>query len=189
MIHSTAEVAVTALVGEGTMIWHQAQVREDARIGAHCIVGKGVYIDLGVRVGDRVKIQNYACLYHGAVVEDGVFIGPHACLTNDRLPRAVTASGALKRNADWEEAGVLVRQGASVGAGAVVLPGVVVGRFALIGAGGVVTRDVPDHGLVIGNPAKLIGYVCRCGERLRQHGEGMVCPVCGEMYEGLGGQQ
>ncbi|MBC7261424.1 MAG: N-acetyltransferase, partial [Chloroflexi bacterium] len=165
-IHPTAEVSPQAYIGAGTKIWHQAQVREGARIGQSCIIGKGVYIDFDVVIGNRVKIQNGASIYHGVTIEDGVFIGPHACLTNDKLPRAITPEGQLKRDTDWEVGKILIQYGASIGAGAIILPGVTVGRFAMVGAGAVVTKDVVAHGLVIGNPARLVGFVCQCGHRL-----------------------
>jgi UDP-2-acetamido-3-amino-2,3-dideoxy-glucuronate N-acetyltransferase len=183
-IHPTAEVSPQAEIGPATRIWHQAQVREGARVGSQCIVGKGVYIDQGVQIGSNVKIQNYALIYHGVTVEDGVFIGPHVCLTNDKLPRAITPDGALKTDDDWQVSLILVRSGASLGAGAIVLPGVTIGRFAMVAAGAVVTRDVPDHGLVFGQPARLAGYVCRCGRRLDRPDDGAFwCPVCQERYD------
>ncbi len=187
MIHPTAEVSPQAEVGQGTRIWHQAQVREGARIGRDCIIGKSVYIDFDVVIGNRVKIQNGASIYHGVTLEDGVFIGPHACLTNDKIPRAITPSGELKSGADWEVGRIRVKYGASIGAGAIVLPGVTVGRFAMVAAGAVVTRDVPDHGLVMGSPARLKGFVCRCGRRLvveRESPTGfeMRCQVCQVTY-------
>jgi acetyltransferase-like isoleucine patch superfamily enzyme len=188
MIHPSAEVSPEAQIGEGTKIWHQAQVREGAKVGRNCIIGKGVYIDFDVVIGDNVKIQNYASIYHGATIEDGVFIGPYACLTNDKIPRAITPDGKLKGDADWEVRKILVKYGASVGAGAVILPNVVIGCFAMVGAGAVVTRDVPDHGLVVGNPARLVGYVCKCGRKLveREGGRGervLWCQVCGFEYK------
>ena len=183
IVHPTAEVASTARIGEGTRIWHQAQVREGATIGRNCIVGKGVYVDFDVVIGDNVKIQNGAQLYHGATLEDGVFIGPLACLTNDRFPRAITPDGRLKAADDWEVGPILVRRGASIGAGAIVLPGVDVGEFAMVGAGAVVTKDVPRHALVYGSPAHWQGYVCRCGRRLIQlEGNEWRCHVCDESY-------
>ena len=194
MIHPTAEVSPKAQIGEGTRIWHHAQVREGAKIGRNCIIGKNVYIDFDVTIGDNVKIQNNASVYHGATVEDGVFIGPHACLTNDKIPRAITPTGQLKGSQDWEVGRILVKYGASIGAGAVILPNVTIGRFAMVGAGAVVTRDVPDHGLVVGNPARLVGYVCRCGRRLQPQGVKdrkmrMMCDVCNEEYEFLQEEQ
>lgn len=165
-IHETADVSPRAQIGQDTLIWHQAQVREGAAIGEHCIIGKGVYIDSDVVIGSRVKIQNYACVYHGARVEDGVFIGPHVCITNDKYPRAITPDGKLKTATDWEVGRTLIREGASLGAMSVILPGVIIGRFAMVGAGSVVTLDVPDQGLAMGNPACLKGFVCPCGRRL-----------------------
>ena len=181
-IHPTAEVSPQARIGAGTRIWHHAQVREGASIGRECILGKNVYIDRDVVIGDRVKIQNNASVYHGVTLEDGVFVGPHACLTNDRYPRAITPDGRLKTDEDWEVMPIRVCQGASIGAGAILLPGITVGPFAVIGAGAVVTRDVPAQGLVVGNPARLVGYVCRCGRPLRRQGTDHVCPACGATY-------
>jgi acetyltransferase-like isoleucine patch superfamily enzyme len=186
-IHPTAEVSPHAEIGAGTRIWHHAQVREGARLGSGCIVGKGVYIDSDVEIGNNVKIQNYALVYHGTAVEDGVFVGPHACLTNDKLPRAITPAGALRGADDWQFGRILVRYGASVGAGAIVLPGVVIGRFAMVGAGAVVTGDVADFGLVVGQPARLVGHVCRCGLRLTNTTDGILwCAACQERYDPKG---
>ena len=185
-VHPSAEVSPLATVGEGTQIWHQAQVRERARIGRECILGKGVYVDFDVVVGDRCKLQNGALLYHGAELADGVFVGPGAILTNDLLPRAITPDGALKSDADWQVGRIAVGYGASLGAGCVVLPDVTIGRFAMIGAGAVVTRSVPDHGLVRGNPARLAGYVCACGQRLAENDPdrgAFHCPACGREYQ------
>ena len=180
-IHPTAEVSARATLGPGTRVWHQAQVREGAVLGRNCIVGKGVYVDFDVRIGDNVKIQNYACVYHGTTLEDGVFVGPHAVFTNDRLPRAINPDGSLKGDADWQVGRILVREGASIGAGAVIVAGVAIGRFAMVGAGAVVTKDVPDYGLVYGSPARLMGYVCPCGHRLRNAGPNLwLCTGCGK---------
>ena len=182
-IHPTADVSSQAVIGPGSRIWHQAQVREDAHLGANCIVGKGAYIDLGVVIGDNVKIQNGVYVYHGVTVEDGVFLGPGVILTNDKLPRAINPDGTLKADADWGVSPIVIRRGASIGAGAVVLPGVTVGEFAMVGAGAVVTRDVPAYGLVYGNPARLHGYVCRCGRPLNELGSHQwKCEVCNESY-------
>jgi acetyltransferase-like isoleucine patch superfamily enzyme len=183
-IQDTAIVDPTARIGDGTRIWHHAQVRENAVLGRDCIVGKSAFVDAEVVVGDRVKIQNNALVYHGAQLEDGVFIGPAACLTNDRRPRAVNPDGSLKSADDWEVGRTLVRYGASIGAGAVVVTGVTVGRHAMVAAGAVVTRDVPDHGLVQGVPARLAGYVCACGSRLDEDSDGSWhCPECGAPVE------
>src|SRR5918997_2873668 len=120
-IHDTAEVSADAVIGPGTSIWNQSQVRERARIGAGCIIGKNVYVDVDVVIGDNVKIQNNVSLYHGVTVEDGVFIGPHACFTNDRVPRAVNPDGSARTDADWVVLPSLVRSGAAIGANATIL--------------------------------------------------------------------
>jgi acetyltransferase-like isoleucine patch superfamily enzyme len=185
-VHPTADVSAEASIGAGTSIWNQAQVRERARIGVGCVIGKNVYVDFEVVIGDRVKVQNNASLYHGVTVEDGVFIGPHVCLTNDRLPRAINPDGSAKTDADWEVGPIRIRTGAALGAGSVVVPGVTVGRWALVGAGSVVTADVADYALVVGNPARRIGSACPCGEPLRDGPDGTPfagpCPSCAEPF-------
>jgi acetyltransferase-like isoleucine patch superfamily enzyme len=183
-IHPTAEVSEKTSIGEGTSIWHQAQVREGAIIGEKCIIGKGVYIDAGVSLGNHVKIQNYVSVYHGVTVEDGVFIGPHVCFTNDMRPRAVNPDGSLKAADDWVLSTTLVRRGAALGANATIRCGITIGEWAMVGAGSVVTRDVPAHGLVYGNPARLHGFVCPCGTQLRRKSTQdtsviATCPQCG----------
>jgi UDP-2-acetamido-3-amino-2,3-dideoxy-glucuronate N-acetyltransferase len=184
VVAATADVDPRAVVGPGTTIWHLAQIREDARLGRNCIVGRGAYVGPGVVIGDNVKIQNYALVYEPALLEDGVFIGPAVVLTNDTYPRSVDVSGKLKRPADWTAAGVVVREGASLGARAVVVAGRVIGRWSLVAAGAVVTRDVPDFALVAGTPARRIGWVGRAGERLVEVSAGRWrCPRTGEGYE------
>ncbi|HET9345225.1 MAG TPA: acyltransferase [Candidatus Limnocylindrales bacterium] len=165
-VHATADLEPNVRVGPGTSIWHRAQLRTGASVGAECVIGRDVFIDEGVSIGNRVKIQNAALVYNGVTVEDGVFIGPGAILTNDRYPRAITSTGDLARADDWAVSPITLRQGSSIGAGAVVVAGVEVGRFAMAGAGAVVTRDVTDFALVAGSPAHRIGWVCACGARL-----------------------
>lgn len=162
-IHPSADVSDDAQLGAGTRVWHEAQVREGAVIGSECILGKGVYVDAGVRIGNHCKLQNGVYVFHGFDLEDGVFLGPGVMLLNDKSPRAINPDGTLKSDSDWTASKGLVKRGAAVGGGAVVLPGVTIGRFAMVGAGAVVTKDVPDHGLVYGNPARLKGFVCECG--------------------------
>ncbi|MEP6774065.1 MAG: acyltransferase [Chloroflexota bacterium] len=182
-IHPTADVSPKAVLGDGVRVWHEAQVREGAMLGRNCILGKGVYIDFGVQIGNNVKIQNRASVYHGVTIESGVFIGPHAIFTNDKLPRAVNPDGSLKSDDDWELGKILVREGASIGAGAIIVAGVTIGRWAMIGSGSVVTRDVPDYGLAYGNPARLHGYACPCGHGLEQQsGDLWGCPSCGREF-------
>lgn len=165
-IHPSADVSERASIGEGTKIWQLVQIREGARIGQECIVGRGVYLDAHVELGNRVKVQNYVSVYEGVTIEDGVFVGPHVVFTNDKQPRAVNPDGSLKSATDWEVSRTLIREGASLGANVTIICGVTVGRWAMVGSGAVVTKDVPDFGLVVGNPARLIGHVCRCGKRI-----------------------
>jgi len=187
-IHATAEVAESAQIGEGTSIWHQCQIRPDAQIGRNCIFGKGVYVDFGVKIGDNVKVQNYVSIYHGVEIEDGVFIGPHVCFTNDNLPRAINPDGTLKSADDWVLGRILIRRGAALGANSTILPKVVIGEWAMVGSGSVVSKDVPAYGLVYGNPARLHGFVCPCGQRLEAAGQDPEtvhahCPECGTQIE------
>ena len=182
-IHPTAEVSPGATVEAGASVWHQAQVREGAVIGPGCIIGKGVYVDSNVHIGANCKVQNYSCVYHGTTLEDGVFVGPEVVFTNDRFPRAINPDGSLKSDSDWEVGETLVRYGAAVGSRSVVLPGITIGRWALIGAGSVVTKDVSDHALVAGNPARRLGWVCVCARRLDDE---FNCSACGRSYRAEG---
>lgn len=178
----SADVSPDAEIGDGSSIWHLAQVREKVRMGAGCIVGRGAYIGTGVRMGDNCKVQNYALVYEPAVLGDGVFIGPAVVLTNDTFPRAVNPDGSLKSAHDWEPVGVTVEDGASIGARAVCVAPVRIGRWATVAAGAVVTRDVPAHALVAGVPARRIGWVGRAGVRLVPDGDLWRCPQTGQAY-------
>jgi acetyltransferase-like isoleucine patch superfamily enzyme len=151
MIHESAYVE-DAEIGEDTKIWHFVHIRDGAKIGKKCIIGKGVYIDTKVEVGDNCKIQNFATLYQGVKIGNDVFIGPHVCFTNDIYPRAAIW------NKDRLEK-TLVKDGSSIGANATILAGVTIGKYAMVGAGSVVTRDVADYELVVGNPAKVVGTI------------------------------
>lgn len=175
-IHPTAEVEAGATIGENSKIWHLCHIRRDARIGSDCVLGRGVFVDAGVQIGSGVKIQNYVSVFHGVTIEDGVFVGPHVCFTNDMFPRAVNADMSLKAADDWVLAETLVKAGAAIGANSTIVCGITIGRWAMIGAGSVVTKDVPDYALVVGNPARLIGYVTPSGKRVTTQEEAARLP-------------
>lgn len=193
-VHASADIDPSALLGNHVQVWHLAQVREDAVVGDDCHIGRGAYIGPGVRLGARCKVQNHALVYEPARLADGVFIGPAAVLTNDEFPRAITADGALKCADDWDQVGVTIDQGASIGARAVCVAPVSIGRWAMVAAGAVVTRDVPDHAVVVGVPARQVGWVGEAGRRLvpdpapayrsedPTDGGSWTCPVTGHRY-------
>lgn len=161
MIHESAYVEDGVEIGEKTNIWHFVHVRKGAKIGKNCNIGKSVFIDIDVEIGDNCKIQNFATLYHGLVVGNNVFIGPHVCFTNDVYPRADI----------WDDtrlAKTVVKDGASIGANSTIVAGNTIGRYAMVGAGAVVTKDVPDFALVVGNPARVVGRVDEKGNIYRE---------------------
>ena len=157
-LHSSALVEPGAEIGAGTRIWVNVQVRSGAQIGPDCILGKDVFVDSGVRIGSRSKIQNGVSLYRGVTIGDDVFVGPHACFTNDRVPRAF--------DPEWKVIGTHVEEGASIGANATIVCGVTVGAFAMVAAGSVVTRDVEPYTLVLGNPARPVARIDRMGTKI-----------------------
>jgi UDP-2-acetamido-3-amino-2,3-dideoxy-glucuronate N-acetyltransferase len=165
-VHPSSVVSDKAEIGDGTQIWLFCQVREDVRIGKGCILGKGIYVDAKVTIGDNVKIQNNASIFTGVTIEDGVFVGPHVCFTNDKVPRAVNADMSLKSADDWHVTPTLVKAGAALGANSTIVCGITIGKWAMVASGSVVTKDVPDHALVMGNPARFAGWVCACGQRV-----------------------
>jgi acetyltransferase-like isoleucine patch superfamily enzyme len=186
-IHPTAYVHDEATIGDHTMIWQFAQVRAGAVIGQNCIIGQGCYIEGETTVGSNVKMQTGVFLCDGVTLEDGVFAGPHACFTNDLAPRSIRPDGVLKGPDDWVLTKTLVKYGASLGANSTIVCGITVGRWALVAAGSVVTRDVPDYGLVMGNPARLRGFVGPSCEKAQVQELGaeqvtMVCPQSQEQF-------
>jgi len=187
-VQPTAQVDDTATLGDGTSVWELAQIREDARLGTGCVIGRGAYVGSGVVLGNSVKLQNYALVYEPARLGDGVFVGPAAVLTNDQYPRAVAPDGTVKRASDWEAVGVDVAEGASLGARSVCVAPVRIGRWAMVAAGAVVIRDVPDFALVVGVPARQIGWVGRTGMRLEPADGGWRCPVTGDLYVEVPGE-
>ena len=182
-IAASADVDERSTIGDGSSVWHLAQVREHAVVGAGCVIGRGAYIGTGVTLGRNCKVQNYALVYEPARLGDGVFIGPAVVLTNDTYPRAVNTDGSAKAAADWDAVGVTIEEGASVGARAVCVAPVTIGAWSMVAAGSVVTRDVPDHALVAGAPARRIGWVGKSGHRLESTGpELWTCLDTGERY-------
>jgi len=171
-IHPTANVAFNVRIGDGTKVWINVQIREDAIIGADCIISKDVYIDHGVSIGNRCKIQNSVSVYNGVTIFDDVFVGPNVSFTNDRVPRAF--------NTNWKITPTVVNNGVSLGANSTIVCGVSLGEYSIVAAGSVVTKDVPSHALVMGNPARVVAFVCECGNKLDAHG---LCNTCKKSFE------
>jgi UDP-2-acetamido-3-amino-2,3-dideoxy-glucuronate N-acetyltransferase len=181
--HPSALVEEGAVVGDHTKIWHFAHVRKGAVLGQGCVIGKGVFIDIDVRIGNYVKIQNNVSVYHGVTIGDGVFVGPHVCFTNDKLPRAINADGTPKAADDWVISKITVERGASIGANATIVAGVTLGAWCMVGAGAVVTRSVPPHALVVGNPARAVGVVAPSGEIVAREYRAGVYTSAGHTFE------
>lgn len=177
--HPTA-IVETIQIGEGTRIWAFAHVMPNVEIGANCNVGDHCFVESGARVGDNVTIKNGNMIWEGVMLEHGVFVGPHVTFTNDLYPRSPRLPEARARYSShsWLSC-TRVKYGATLGAGAVILAGTTIGEFGFVGAGAVVTQDVPPYALVVGNPARIIGWVCSCGQRLDFRGEFAQCPACG----------
>ena len=175
--HETAIVSEEAQIGKDTKVWHFCHVMKGAQLGEGCVLGQNVMVASDVKLGNHVKVQNNVSLYTGVVCEDHVFLGPSMVFTNVINPRS-----HVNRKAEFKE--TLVKQGATIGANATVICGNTIGQFAMIGAGAVITKDVDDFALVVGNPAKQIGWVSAHGERLEFDEEGNAkCPVTGELYQ------
>ena len=177
-IHESAYVDDGATVGAGTKIWHFCHVMPGAVIGARCSLGQNVVVMNGTRIGDNCKIQNNVSIYEGVELEDDVFCGPSMVFTNVLNPRS-----HVSRKHEYRP--TRVRRGSSIGANATIVAGVTLGEYSFIGAGAVVTTDVPDYALMVGVPARRIGWMCQCGERLSDSGEGR-CHACGTEYERAG---
>jgi len=179
-IQPTAIVDKNVVIGEGTRVWNFVHIRENAEIGKQCVLADYVYVGRGVKIGNNVKLENRATVYEGVTIQDKVFVGPHVTFTNDPYPRSFST--------DWKILQTLVKEGASIGAGTVIVCGVTIGEYALIGAGSVVTEDVPPHALVYGNPARIRGFVCRCSRKLETEEKKktyvlMKCQFCRKKYK------
>ncbi|MBT8172229.1 N-acetyltransferase [Candidatus Bathyarchaeota archaeon] len=179
-VDSTAIIDKESKIGKGTKIWHFVHIMENSKIGIECVISDYVYVGKGVTIGNNVKLENRVTIYEGVTIEDDVFVGPHVTFTNDLNPRSFANH--------WKKRYTYVKKGSSIGAGTVIICGITINEYALVGAGSVVTENVPAHALVYGNPAKIRGFVCRCGikletnEKLKKH-VFMVCPICNEKYK------
>jgi UDP-2-acetamido-3-amino-2,3-dideoxy-glucuronate N-acetyltransferase len=170
-------ISPDAIISPSARVWDYSQIRENAKIDENTIIGSYVYVDANVRIGKNCKIQNRALIYDPSVIHDGVFVGPGVILTNDRNPRAIQIRGEIKDASDWEKVGVEVFEGASIGSGAICIAPLRVGKWALVGAGSVVTKDVKDFALVVGNPARQVGWVGQSGIPLKQISDSVFeCP-------------
>ena len=179
-VDPTAIIDEEVSIGSGSKVWHFVHIMEDAKIGKECVLADYVYVGRGVNIGNNVKIENRATVYEGVTIEDNVFVGPHVTFTNDPYPRSF--------NTDWKILQTLVQEGSSIGARTVIVCGTTIGEYALVGAGSVVTKNIPPHALAYGNPARIRGFVCRCGRKLETIEKKikhvvMQCPVCNEKYK------
>ena len=174
-VHESSYVDDNVKIGKGTKIWLFSHVMSNCEIGEKCNIGQNVVISPGVRIGKGVKIQNNVSVYTGVICEDDVFLGPSCVFTNVVNPRSF-----IERKAEYRE--TIIGKGSSIGANVTIVCGHNIGKYALIGAGAVVTKDVQDYALVVGNPARILGYVCKCGERLTFNDEKATCSACGEEY-------
>lgn len=176
-IHPTAVIDEGAVIGESTKIWHFSHVMDSSVIGCGCIIGQNVFVGSRVKIGNQVKVQNNVSLYEGVILEDDVFLGPSCVFTNVINPRSFVVRKSAYRK-------TIVKKGATIGANATIICGVTIGRYAMVGAGSVVTRDVPDHALVKGNPARQSGWISKAGLKLNFDEQGhAICSETGEHYQ------
>lgn len=179
-VHPTAIVDKGVKLGSGTKVWHFVHLMENAKLGKDCIVADYVHVGRNVTVGDNVKLENRATVYEGVTIQEDVFVGPNVTFTNDLYPRSF--------NKDWKISQTLIKKGSSLGAGTIIVCGVTIGKFVLVGSGSVVTTDIPDYALVYGNPARIKGFVCKCGKKLEKTDKqgnhvGMKCHFCKAQYQ------
>lgn len=173
--HETSIVEQDAVVGDNTRVWQFCNIMSDVHIGTDCNIGQNVFIESGVRIGNHVKIKNNISLYKGLICEDDVFLGPNCVFTNVINPRSF-----IEKKTEIKQ--TIIRQGATIGANSTLVCGHTIGKYAMVGAGSVVTHDVEEYELVMGNPARHAGYVCKCGETLRQYGKEYICSSCDCRY-------
>lgn len=177
--HPSSFIDQPCQIGEGTRIWHFCHVMPHAKIGKNCILGQNVMIGSDVVIGNNVKIQNNVSVYTGVEIKDNVFLGPSCVFTNVINPRAF-----IERKAEYRK--TIVKEGATIGANATIICGITIGKYALVGAGAVIREDVKDYALMVGVPARQIGWVCKCGVTLTSNGNNLTCPQCGNQYQQMG---
>ena len=175
-VHESSYVDEPCEIGKGTKIWHFSHIMKNSKIGENCNIGQNVVISPNVIIGNNVKIQNNVSVYTGVICEDDVFLGPSCVFTNVINPRAF-----IERKDEYKK--TVVKKGATIGANATIVCGHTIGEYAFVGAGAVVTKDVPDYALVIGNPARVVGYICKCGNRLEEMDKALICNHCETEYE------
>lgn len=174
-VHESCYVDEGVEIGDGTKIWHFSHIMDGCKIGNRCNIGQNVVVSPGVTLGDNVKVQNNVSVYTGVICEDDVFLGPSCVFTNVINPRAF-----IERKTEYKK--TIIQKGASIGANATVVCGNEIGKYALIGAGALVCKNIPDYALVYGNPARIEGYVCQCGCRLKFKNDIAICQECGKKY-------
>jgi acetyltransferase-like isoleucine patch superfamily enzyme len=182
-----AVVDESSSLAAGVKVWHFSQIREGVVLGENCIVSKDVYIGPGVKIGANSKIQNAVQIHDPTEIQDGVFLGPNVIITNDKVPRASGRDGSALNSSEWHKVGTTVKEGASIGAGSTIISPCVIGSWSLIGAGSVVTKNVPDHAMVYGNPAKFVNWVGFSGEVLEEDDGFWVSPISGERFQEVKG--
>ena len=179
--HKTAEIGEKAEIGEGTKIWQNSQVFSGAKIGKDCIIGHNCSVGAKAKLGKGVKLQANTDVWDLVTLEDYVFAGPSAVFTNDMSPRAKYPKAKYPKNGKW--IATLVKEGATIGANATIICGTTIGKWAIVGAGAVVKNDVPDYAIVVGVPAKQIGWACECGNKIEFVKNKALCKVCGREYQ------
>lgn len=182
-VHESSYIDQPCEIGEGTKIWHFCHLMKNVKLGKNCNIGQNVFIGSGVTLGNNVKVQNNVSIYSGVICEDDVFLGPSMVFTNVINPRAF-----IERKDEFKT--TLIKKGATIGANSTVICGITIGQYAMVGAGAVVTKDVPDYALVYGTPAKIHGWVCQCGQKLKfNNSKESVCQICGLQYAKLDGNK
>jgi len=178
--HPTAEVQEGVKIGKGTKIWHNSQIQKGAKIGENCTIGHNCFVGSKAKLGNGVKLESNIDVWDLVALEDYVFVGPSVVFTNDPTPRAKYPKSKYPEYGVWKP--TLVKEGASIGANATIVCGTTIGKCAFIGAGSVITKDIPDHALVYGNPARVQGWICECGAKLNFDKSKVICAKCKRQY-------